>query len=54
VQTGQQVKIGEPLAVVHAASEQAAQAAIENLSRLIQIGPQAPAPRPVLIERLEA
>ncbi len=54
VQIGQQVKAGDPLAVVHAASDVSTQTAVTRLSKLIQIGDAAPDHRPVLIERLEA
>lgn len=52
VQVGQPVQKGDTLAVVHAPSDSAARACAEALLRHIHIGESAPAPAPVLIERI--
>ncbi|MGA8055772.1 MAG: thymidine phosphorylase [Burkholderiales bacterium] len=52
VSIGQCVERGEPLAMVHAASEEAAAAATERLQKCIQIGAAPPAPAPLLIARV--
>ena len=55
---GQRVDSGDPLAMVHAGGNTAAEAACARLARLIHIGDKAPDPAlpaaPVLIERIEA
>jgi thymidine phosphorylase len=53
VGTGQRIETGERLALVHAASRAAADAASARLVSLVQLGDTAPALTPVLIERLE-
>ena len=50
---GQRVEAGEPLALVHAASESAADRACARLTAAIRLADTAPAPTPVLIERLQ-
>jgi len=52
VSIGQCVERGEPLAMVHAASEEAVAAATERLQKCIQIGAAPPAPAPLLIARV--
>jgi thymidine phosphorylase len=49
---GTRVRAGEPLLLVHAASQDAARAATAGLAQAIRIAPQAPAPSAVVIERL--
>jgi thymidine phosphorylase len=44
VQRGQRVEAGAPLAMVHAASVDAAQVAIARLQALVAIGGESPAP----------
>jgi thymidine phosphorylase len=51
---GTRVERGDALAVVHAANAASADAACERLAPLIQITDTAPAPSPVVIERIEA
>ena len=51
---GQRVEKGEPLVMVHAASNDAADVACARLARLIQVGDTAPATAPVLVEHIEA
>ena len=51
---GQRIEAGEPLAIVHAADRDAADAASARLVSLVQLGDTAPGSTPVLIERLEA
>jgi thymidine phosphorylase len=51
---GQTVRAGEPLAMVHAASEADAGAAIGALQAAIHIGDRAPPPRPVTQARIGA
>ena len=46
---GAHVAAGEPLAFVHAANAQQAQAAVQQLQRCIQIGDEAPVRAPVLV-----
>ncbi|HMO48188.1 MAG TPA: thymidine phosphorylase [Rubrivivax sp.] len=53
VSIGQQVAAGEPLATVHAASEDAAAAAAATLQRCIHLGDAPPAPLPLLIARID-
>jgi thymidine phosphorylase len=50
---GQRVERGERLALVHAATADAAQAATERMGASIEIGVR-PTPQPVLIERVQA
>ncbi|MGE5151519.1 MAG: thymidine phosphorylase, partial [Rhodospirillaceae bacterium] len=52
IDIGTEVQIGSPLCLVHAASEAGATAAIEQVRRAILIGGPAPAPRPVVIDRI--
>ncbi len=54
VRVGQRVEEGEPLAMVHAASGDEADAACARLPSLIQLGDESPSAAPVLIELLEA
>jgi thymidine phosphorylase len=49
---GQPVQRGQPLAVVHAASEDAAAQAVAALQRCIVIGDTPPAPQPLLLARI--
>jgi thymidine phosphorylase len=49
---GAQVGPDRPLAVVHAASEPAADAAAQALRAAIQVGETAPAERPVIAGRI--
>jgi thymidine phosphorylase len=51
---GDRVAAGDVLATVHAASDADAQAALARLASLIELGDAAPAPQPVLIERVSA
>lgn len=51
-QVGQWVRAGDLLAVVHAATENAAEAASQGLLRSIQVADEAPATNPVLITRI--
>jgi thymidine phosphorylase len=51
-QVGQQVHVGDTLAVVHAADAAAAQACAQALMRYIHIGEEAPVATPVAIERI--
>jgi thymidine phosphorylase len=50
---GQAILPGEPLAMVHAADDAAADAAIEALQQAISIEDTAPMPRPVIRARLD-
>ncbi len=52
IDVGAQVRAGSPLCIVHAASEAAADRAIELVRRAIRIGDAAPAGRPVILERI--
>jgi thymidine phosphorylase len=52
IDIGARVRAGSPLCIVHAASEDDAEAAIEAVRRAIRIGDAAPVERPVLIERV--
>jgi len=54
VSLGQRVERGEPLAVVHAASDAAADAAAVRLVQCIRIGAAPPVPTPLLIARVPA
>jgi thymidine phosphorylase len=51
---GDRVALGDVLAIVHAATEADAQAALARLAGIIGVGDAAPALRPVLIERVSA
>jgi thymidine phosphorylase len=51
---GRKLTAGEPLALVHAASEVAADAAIARLQQVIEVGEVKPAPRPIVVERIDA
>jgi thymidine phosphorylase len=52
IDIGTEVQIGSPLCLVHAASEASAEAAIEQVRRVIRIGGPAPAAKPVVIDRI--
>jgi thymidine phosphorylase len=52
INVGARVHAGSPLCIVHAASEDDAEAAIDAVRRAIRIGDAAPVERPVLIERV--
>lgn len=54
VSIGQRVERGEALAVVHAASDEAADSATAALQRCIRIGDAPPPPMPLLIARVPA
>jgi pyrimidine-nucleoside phosphorylase len=47
---GDRVARGEPLAIVHARDEHAADRAVPELTRCFRIGPEAPAPRPIVLD----
>jgi thymidine phosphorylase len=49
---GERIERGEPLAIVHAASDDDAAAAIERLQKCIRIGAAPPVPTPLLIARV--
>jgi thymidine phosphorylase len=51
---GARVDVGDPLALVHAADEASAEAAAARLSALFQLVDEAPAARPVIVERIVA
>ncbi len=51
---GDPVAPDTPLALIHAANESAAEAAIAELKAAITVGETAPEPRPVVIERIGA
>ena len=53
VSIGQQVAAGEPLALVHAATDDAAAAAVATLQRCIQLGDAPPAALPLVIARID-
>ncbi len=52
IEVGARVRAGEPLCVVHAATEDAAEAAIALLRRAIRIGDSAVAEAPVVMQRV--
>ena len=52
VQLGQRVETGDTLAVVHAATDEAAQLCANRLQQLIDIGEKMPAPKPALLKRI--
>ena len=52
VAVGRRVEAGDTLAVVHAADETSAAAACAQLATMIEVAPEAPPRRPVLIERI--
>jgi thymidine phosphorylase len=52
IDVGAPVRPGSPLCIVHAASEDEADAAIDRVRRAIRIGDSAPAERPVVMERV--
>jgi thymidine phosphorylase len=54
IDVGTEVRTGGLLCVVHAASEADADAAIAQVRRAIRIGSPAPAPKPVVIDRIVA
>jgi thymidine phosphorylase len=51
---GEEVGANRPLAIVHAASRDDADAACRSLRTAIQVGDQAPTQRPVIVERISA
>jgi thymidine phosphorylase len=51
---GQRVEAGEPLAVVHAATDAAAESAVRQVSACFEIGPGPPLPRPLVLARVAA
>ncbi|HVJ32022.1 MAG TPA: thymidine phosphorylase [Terriglobia bacterium] len=51
---GRKVEKGDPLAMVHAASETAAKTAIARLQQVIILGDQKPAARPIVAARIDA
>ena len=51
---GRKLSAGEPLAIVHAANEAAAEAAIARLQQVIQLGDGKPATRPIVAMRIDA
>jgi len=51
---GRKLAAGDPLAMVHAASEKAADAAIARLQQVIQLGDAKPATQPIVAARIEA
>lgn len=53
VSVGRQVAAGEPLAIVHAASDDAAAAAVATLQRCIRLGDAPPALLPLVIARID-
>ena len=50
---GRQVAAGDALAIVHAASDDTALAAVATLQRCIHLGDAPPAPLPLLIARID-
>jgi thymidine phosphorylase len=52
VQLGQRVETGDTLAVVHAATDEAAQLCAKRLQQLIEIGKEMPAQKPALLKRI--
>ena len=52
VDVGTHILAGSPLCIVHAATNAAADQAIADVRRAIRIGEAAPAPKPVLMERV--
>ncbi len=52
VDVGTHVRAGSPLCIIHAATDAAADQAIAEVRRAIRIGEAAPAPKPVLMERV--
>ena len=52
IDVGTRVRAGSPLCIVHAASENDADAAIDAVRRAIRIGDACPCERPVLMERV--
>jgi thymidine phosphorylase len=52
VDVGARIRAGSPLCIVHAASDDAADAAIGMVRRAIRIGDRASADRPVVMERV--
>jgi thymidine phosphorylase len=53
VSIGRQVAAGDALAIVHAASDDTALAAVATLQRCIHLGDAPPAPLPLLIARID-
>lgn len=54
VATGTAVAAGEPLAVVHARTDDAARRAVDMVAAAYRIGSRPPSPRPVVVERITA
>jgi thymidine phosphorylase len=54
IAVGTEVRTGSPLCIVHAASEADADAAIASIRQAIRFGTPAPAPKPVVIDRVAA
>jgi len=54
IEVGAQVRAGSPLCIVHAASEDDADRAIEAVRAAVRVGARAPGERPVLIDRVVA
>jgi len=52
IDVGAMVRVGSPLCIVHAASESAADEAIALLRPAVHIGDEAPAGRPVVMQRV--
>ena len=53
IDVGAEVRAGSPLCIVHAASDAAADTAIDLVRRAIRIGDRAPGDRPVIVDRIE-
>ncbi|HVJ42614.1 MAG TPA: thymidine phosphorylase [Dongiaceae bacterium] len=49
---GRRLEKGDPLAIVHAATESAAETAIKRLQQVIQLGEERPATRPIVAARI--
>ena len=52
IDVGARIRAGSPLCIVHAASDAAADAAIDMVRRAIRIDDRAPVDRPVVLERV--
>ncbi|HEX9525581.1 MAG TPA: thymidine phosphorylase, partial [Reyranella sp.] len=52
IDVGAPIRAGSPLCIVHAASDGAADSAIDMIRRAIRIGDSAPVDRPVVLERV--
>jgi thymidine phosphorylase len=51
---GHKLAAGEPLAMVHAANDAAADAAIARLQQVIDLGDAKPAAQPIVVARIDA